>query len=878
MVNATLRRLMSVAIGMATMLGAFARADEAVAPNAAAAVEGSGGLSTSLSSGARTLQWIIARSQLTSIPVGSVITGIAYRLDAGQATWPSANTTATQYDITIGSSLYPPASASATFAANAAPDTVTARSGPLLISAGAFPGSPASPNAFAAFIPFTNRYVYTGGDLCITLRHSGFPGIALAGFADAITTSDPLSANMVALADFSSASATVGAKTNAPVLRIRYAPPDNYSRAYPPLDQLDGDDTFLVTPFQTTARTTQVVYDASELVHIPKGSLIQGLGFRLEPDGVTAPVNAIGTTNFQVELSRSPRSPDEMSFTVASNEVAADRTIVRTGALTIPANAFLDTGTSPKAYTFKVLFDKPYEYRGGHLSVVIRHNGFPDTVGIGANSVDFISGARAGFQTGFSATSHTIINANVPSLELIFDAATQSPSNWVTEEPNAALPVFGTSGGVIQVAIAQDELLAARPGSIIQGLTFRQGDGALGANAFPNSADLVFTRFDVTVQQSTRTPSNLSTSFATNAGPGAVLVRSGPMVMSRQWFPGGSAEGTPQRFGRRILFDRPYSYPGGTLLVTIRYSLANPATMQADAVAKDTSGGGWGTRIAAITSTVSPDATLGNRTNVPVTKLFFTPVLDMTSSLATTQGNSGLNTLTQAESRTYQSVLSDQVFESIPYNATFSGMLFRAYANEAAWPLNDTAFSLYGIEMGVANTSPGFMSSTFAENVGGLAVQTRVGPLSVDAMRVRYESPLAPPSLFIDFNRPWQNYGKGVYFTVRHSGSGSTPIFLDTVIDSFGLGSLFQSWYAGGFAATVGTSTNNVPVPRFVYLVRPCAGDFNYDGYVDDKDFSQFIGAYDFLVSPAADLDGDLDTDDADFSIFIVNYDNLFCE
>jgi hypothetical protein len=873
-----LRPFLLASVAISTALALPARGEETVAPNGAAAAEGSGGLSTSLSSGPRTLQWIIARSQLTSIPVGSVITGIAYRLDAGQATWPASNTTATQYDITIGSALNPPASASTTFAANAAPDTVTARSGPLLISAGAFPGSPASPNAFAAFIPFTNRYVYTGGDLCITLRHSGFPGIALAGFADAITTSDPLSANMVALADFSSASATVGAKTNAPVLRIRYAPPDNYSRAYPPLDQLDGDDTFLVTPFQTTARTTQVVYDASELVHIPKGSLIQGLGFRLEPNGVTAPVNAIGTTNFQVELARSPRSPNEMSFTVASNEVAADRTIVRTGALTIPANAFLDTGTSPKAYTFKVLFDKPYEYRGGHLSVVIRHNGFPNTVGIGANSVDFISGARAGFQTGFSATSHTIINANVPSLELIFDAATQSPSNWVTEEPNAALPVFGTSGGVIQVAIAPDELLAARPGSIIQGLTFRQGDGTLGTNAFPNSADLVFTRFDVTVQQSARTPSNLSTSFATNAGPGAVLVRSGPFVMSRQWFPGGSAEGTPQRFGRRILFDRPYSYPGGTLLVTIRYSLANPATMQADAVAKDTSGGGWGTRIAAITSTVSPDATLGNRTNVPVTKLFFTPVLDMTSSLATTQGNSGLNTLTQAESRTYQSVLSDQVFESIPYNATFSGMLFRAYANEAAWPLNDTAFSLYGVEMGVANTSPGFMSSTFAENVGGLAVQTRVGPLSVDAMRVRYESPLAPPSLFIDFNRPWQNYGKGVYFTVRHSGSGSTPIFLDTVIDSFGLGSLFQSWYAGGFAATVGTSTNNVPVPRFVYLVRPCAGDFNYDGYVDDKDFSQFIGAYDFLVSPAADLDGDLDTDDADFSIFIVNYDNLFCE
>jgi hypothetical protein len=250
----------------------------------------------------------------------------------------------------------------------------------------------------------------------------------------------------------------------------------------------------------------------------------------------------------------------------------------------------------------------------------------------------------------------------------------------------------------------------------------------------------------------------------------------------------------------------------------------------------------------------------------------------MASTLATTQANGGLSTLTQSEGRTYQSVLDDDVFESIPFNATFSGMLFRAYANEAPWPLNDANFALYGVEMGVANTSPSGMSSVFAENATGLFTQTRVGPLSIDAMRVRYESPLAPPALFIDFNRPWQNYGKGVYFTVRHSGSGTTPVFLDAVIDSFGLGSRFQSWYASGPAATVGTTANSVPVPRFVYLVRPCAGDLNYDGYVDDKDFSQFIGAYDFLVSPAADLDGDLDTDDADFSIFIVNYDNLFCE
>ncbi|MBY0111480.1 MAG: hypothetical protein K2Y21_01560 [Phycisphaerales bacterium] len=870
-------KLRIAAIAALALLSHAPRADEIVTPNALAGLDGSGGLSTPLTTAPRTIQWVIARSQLAAIPVGSVISGMAYRVDAGSAAWPTTAATFNQYDVSIGSALYPPASASLTFAANAGPDTVLARSGPITFLPGLIPGgsTPPFPNSFGIYISFNNRYVYTGGDLCITLRHSGGP--ATACFTDAITTSDAQSINVMALADFSSATGSVGAKTNAPVLRLRYAPPDNYSRAYPPLDQLDGDDTLLATAFQTAARTTQVVYDAAELVHIPKGSLIRGLGFRLDAGSVSGPASPLTTSNFQVELARSPLSPDAMSFTVANNEVASDRTVVRTGALTIPANALLDTGTAPKAYTFKVLFDKPYEYRGGHLSVVIRHNGFPSTIAIGANSVSLISGARAGFQTGFSATTHAIINANVPSLELIFDAATQSPSNWVTEEPNAALPVFGTSGGVIQLAIAPDELLAARPGSIIQGLTFRQADGALGINAFPNSADLLFSRFDVTVQQSTRSPGSLSTNFATNAGPGAVLVRSGPFVMSRQWFPGGSAEGTPQRFGRNIPFDRPYSYPGGTLLVTIRYALSNPATMQADAVAKDTPGGGWGSRIAAITNTTNPDATSGSRTNVPVTKLFFTPVLDMTSTLATTQGNGGLSTLTQSEGRTYQSVLSDQVFESIPFNATFSGLLFRAYANEAAWPLNDANFSLYAVEMGVAATSPAGMSSVFDNNVGGLSVLTRVGPLSVDAARVRAESPLSPPSFFVDFNRPWQNYGKGVYFTVRHSGSGTTPVFLDTVFDAFGLGSLFQGWYAGGFGATVGTAANSVPIPRFVYLVRPCAGDLTYDGYVDDNDFSQFVTAYDFLLTPLGDLNGDLVTDDADFSIFVQNYDFLFC-
>jgi hypothetical protein len=66
---------------------------------------------------------------------------------------------------------------------------------------------------------------------------------------------------------------------------------------------------------------------------------------------------------------------------------------------------------------------------------------------------------------------------------------------------------------------------------------------------------------------------------------------------------------------------------------------------------------------------------------------------------------------------------------------------------------------------------------------------------------------------------------------------------------------------------------------------RPCLGDLNADGFVDDADFSIFVLAYDILLCPTdpdfkccpADLNGDGFVNDLDFSIFSVNYDALIC-
>jgi len=64
---------------------------------------------------------------------------------------------------------------------------------------------------------------------------------------------------------------------------------------------------------------------------------------------------------------------------------------------------------------------------------------------------------------------------------------------------------------------------------------------------------------------------------------------------------------------------------------------------------------------------------------------------------------------------------------------------------------------------------------------------------------------------------------------------------------------------------------------EFVVRAKPCPGDFNGDGVVDDADFSLFIGFYDALVDPRGDLNGDGNSEDADFSVFVGAYNNLVC-
>lgn len=64
---------------------------------------------------------------------------------------------------------------------------------------------------------------------------------------------------------------------------------------------------------------------------------------------------------------------------------------------------------------------------------------------------------------------------------------------------------------------------------------------------------------------------------------------------------------------------------------------------------------------------------------------------------------------------------------------------------------------------------------------------------------------------------------------------------------------------------------------HFAAFMKPCPGDFNGDGQVNDDDFQNFAIYYDALLDPRGDLTGDTATQDDDFSVFAQSYNQLLC-
>jgi hypothetical protein len=377
----------------------FSADAQVIVPNAAK--DGDGFLNlidTPYASTPKTLQQIIAASELSFIPVGGLITSLSFINDG--AAWPGATGAfADDYSVEISTAVNRPDSMSTTFANNVGGDALIVRSGPIAWQPGSLPVR--SSGRYGGTITFDQGFVYNGGDLCITIRHSGVVG----GSASVITGGN--STNNRGVFDNSSKVSESGSfflVTNAgTIMQLGYIP-----SAVSPKNVLAADGNGGRSAFAGT-RAYQMIYDANQ-VGVPVGATINGVSFRLD-DGFASAFPAADLTldRFDITMSSATNSAATMSDTFASNE-GADVTTVRSGPLTIPAASYPPNADGGRRFGLFIPFTRPFVYKGGPITMLLRNgiasgastNFNVDAHSVGANgrrdttSADAVSGANLG--------------------------------------------------------------------------------------------------------------------------------------------------------------------------------------------------------------------------------------------------------------------------------------------------------------------------------------------------------------------------------------------------------------------------------------------------------------------------------------------------
>ncbi len=189
-----------------------------VAPNANAASEGNANISGPFQASGITFQWIMAASQFASVPAGTQLTAIGFRLDGESATLPTGNLAYTNWNLQLSTSLNAVGSLSAAFASNIGGDVTSVKSGALTINANSFSGG-AGPTPFF-FIGFTTPYTYNGGNLLVTLRHDTSTGTGFAN--DGVTFSSIPGIGDTVLANTFAATIGTAQSFNMPVTAFQF--------------------------------------------------------------------------------------------------------------------------------------------------------------------------------------------------------------------------------------------------------------------------------------------------------------------------------------------------------------------------------------------------------------------------------------------------------------------------------------------------------------------------------------------------------------------------------------------------------------------------------------------------------------------------------
>lgn len=358
-----------------------------------------------------TFQFIVGASQLTYIPIGGLVTSLDFLADTTQGPWPAAaGARADDYSVEISTAALSPASMSTTFADNTGTDARIVRSGPIAWLAGALPSG--ASGRFGGQITFDQAFVYTGGDLCVTIRHSAVNG----GGPSLIAANPGTAIRVVRSSDKASTSGNYFGLDSGPAVRLGYIP-----SAVSPVSMLRGDGNGGRFVFAGT-RAYQMIYNADQ-VGVPIGATINGLSLRLETGVTTAfPATDLTLDRFDISMSSAVRTAANMSLTFSENE-GSDVTTVRSGPITIAANSFPPNPVGERRFGIFIPFTRPFVYKGGPITMLLRNGNLSGSTGnvefdassVGANGVRDTSNANA-------LSGANIVNALVARFAFTDDA------------------------------------------------------------------------------------------------------------------------------------------------------------------------------------------------------------------------------------------------------------------------------------------------------------------------------------------------------------------------------------------------------------------------------------------------------------------------
>lgn len=335
----------------------------------------------------------------------------------------------------------------------------------------------------------------------------------------------------------------------------------------------------LVVPTSDTASegqsSTAIPFGSSLARHVMYAYGGDAIGFaapirigaiELRTDGATPGGSVAGSYNFTLNCSTGVNAPNALSTTFAANH-GPDKTLVRTGALAVPAPA---VGLVPNAFSLRIAFTRPFEWdpRNGPLLLDFAYNAATPAFGAwdAEGSPSNVGGIAA---NGSSAATATSVLATAPVLRLLA-AADAAPAQFAAAEATTStgFPWNRSAGTAMRnLNLYEAAVMPFSGRQLITALAWRTDAGA----AFAGRS------YDVKISLSTSpsTAATMSTTFAANHGSNLTVVFDGTLVAGAS-----PASADLSQFDLFCELQRPFEYDpaSGALAVDIQLRNSTGAT------------------------------------------------------------------------------------------------------------------------------------------------------------------------------------------------------------------------------------------------------------------------------------------------------------